>query len=148
MFRWDRVGTMSGRLWPMRQQQIGKKIQRKEQTGPLVDLPSYPTPTKILIRSRKGEDEKITKVEKITSQSNEETIDQIEIRDQTDDKCHLDSEDQRSTRSVFVINTVREVDEVDRVYDRSVNHESKIQDQTDDKYHLDREDQRSTGSIV
>ena len=87
----------------------------EEETGPLVDHPSYPTPTKILIRLRKGEDEKITKVEKIASLSNKEMIDQIESQDQTDDSCQLDFKDQRSPKSIFVINTFREIDEVDRV---------------------------------
>ena len=41
-------------------------------TGPLVDRPQYPTPTKILGRPRTDTEEKVTTTAKIISQSEEE----------------------------------------------------------------------------
>ena len=54
MYRLDRVSTTSGTLCHLKGHPKKRKNCRPEYDVPLVDHPSYPTPTKILSRSKEN----------------------------------------------------------------------------------------------
>ncbi|CAI5718033.1 unnamed protein product [Peronospora effusa] len=68
------LGSRRYNEWQTMAYEAREKEFADEPTGPLIDHPSYSLLTKILMRPRKGENEKIAKVEKIASQSDKDTI--------------------------------------------------------------------------